>query len=104
MDATGPSLETELNAQGCAVLPELLSREACAEARKWWTEESLFRSRVDMARHGFGQGEYRYFAYPLPDRVAKLREQLYPSLLRSRTAGRSGWGRTGGFRSRMPRF
>ncbi|MBA2920763.1 proline hydroxylase [Sphingomonas sp. MAH-20] len=95
MDATGPSLETELNAQGCAVLPELLSREACAEARKWWTEESLFRSRVDMARHGFGQGEYRYFAYPLPDRVAKLREQLYPSLaaIANRWAERLGQDR-----------
>ena len=80
MDMNLPSLEICLNAHGRAVLPGLLSPEACAEARKWWADESLFRSHVHMARHGFGRGEYRYFCYPLPDPIAALRTALYPPL------------------------
>jgi hypothetical protein len=69
-----------LDEQGWAVLPRLLDARACLETAALWKDEGRFRSRVAMARHGFGRGEYRYFAYALPDRVARLRAQLYPPL------------------------
>jgi len=70
----------ELDAQGWSVVPGLLSAEQCAAAAALWDEEERFRSRVVMARHGFGRGEYRYLAYPLPGPVAALRTALYPRL------------------------
>jgi hypothetical protein len=69
-----------LDAQGWAVLPALLDPAECRASTAFWQEEPLFRSRVVMARHGFGEGEYRYFAYPLPEPVAALRRSLYPPL------------------------
>ncbi len=81
-------LEADLNAHGCAVLPRLLTAAQCREIATWYTRQGLFRSRVIMARHGFGRGEYQYFAYPLPDLVASLRTNLYPELARIANA----WG------------
>lgn len=69
-----------LDSQGWAMLPGLLSPARCREAAGLWNDEPGFRSRVVMARHGFGQGEYRYFAYPLPEPAAGLRATLYPPL------------------------
>ena len=69
-----------LDAQGWAMLPGLLGADACRDASRLWEDEPRFRSRVAMARHGFGQGEYRYFGYPLPEPVARLRASLYPPL------------------------
>lgn len=69
-----------LDAQGCAVLPGLLARADCEALAALYDEPTRFRSRVVMARHGFGRGEYQYFAYPLPPRVQALREALYPPL------------------------
>jgi hypothetical protein len=69
-----------LDAQGWAVVPGLLGPQSCGEAAALWREAARFRSRVDMARHGFGRGEYRYFAYPLPAGMARLRSALYPPL------------------------
>jgi hypothetical protein len=88
----------ELDAQGWAILPALLGSEACAEAAAWWDEEAGFRSRVIMARHGFGRGEYRYFAYPLPDPVAVLRSALYPRL----APIANGWNEALGIGTRFP--
>ncbi len=76
-----PAADAELDQQGWAMLPGLLDREACDEVSSWYDTSAHFRSRVVMARHGFGQGEYQYFAYPLPPLVATLREALYPRLL-----------------------
>ena len=73
-------LEAELNEQGCALLPGLLGAGDCAAIAALYAREEGFRSRVVMQRHGFGRGEYRYFAYPLPDTVAALRERFYPVL------------------------
>jgi hypothetical protein len=73
-------IESDLDAQGWAVLPALLPRDQCAEAAAMWDEQDRFRSRVEMARHGFGRGEYRYLAYPLPGLVAALRSALYERL------------------------
>jgi hypothetical protein len=75
-----PAIEADLNARGSAIIPNLLSREECDEIAGLYGHEAGFRSRVVMARHGFGQGEYRYFAYPLPGLVAELRAGLYPRL------------------------
>ena len=73
-------IEDELNQYGCAVLPGLLDAHACAALAARYDDASHFRSKVVMQRHGFGQGEYQYFAYPLPDAVATLREQMYGPL------------------------
>lgn len=70
----------DLDGQGWALTEPLLTPDECAEIAGWYGEENRFRSRVVMARHGYGRGEYRYFAYPLPDPVQKLRETLYPPL------------------------
>jgi hypothetical protein len=70
----------DLDAHGCALTGPLLTPDQCAELAECYADGSLFRSRVVMARHGFGRGEYQYFAYPLPDRIAELRTGLYPEL------------------------
>ena len=69
-----------LDAQGHAVIPGLLRTSACRALAELYPDDSRFRSRVVMARHGFGRGEYKYFAYPLPDLIGHLRTILYPSL------------------------
>lgn len=71
----------ELDAGGCTVIPALLDAETCAGLRGAYSDEALFRSRVVMARHGFGRGEYQYFRYPLPDVIGALRSGLYPHLV-----------------------
>jgi uncharacterized protein len=67
----------ELNAQGCAVLPKLLSADECKHIAALYPRDEHFRSQVIMARHGFGKGEYKYFKYPLPAQIRELREALY---------------------------
>jgi hypothetical protein len=74
------AIHAELDAHGAAVAGPLLSPEECKTLVDGYDNENLYRSRVVMARHGFGRGEYRYFAYPLPTIVAELRESLYPHL------------------------
>lgn len=73
-------VDRDLDAQGWAVLERLLPPEDCGRLSDLYAEEEGFRSRVVMGRHGYGQGEYRYFAYPLPGLVADLRAALYPRL------------------------
>lgn len=75
-----PAIESELDLHGAAVLGPLLSAAECRALIAGWDEESRWRSRVVMERHGFGRGEYRYFADPLPRSVQALREGLYPPL------------------------
>ncbi len=69
-----------LDRTGCATLPGLLTPADCDAVAALYPRDELFRSRVVMARHGFGQGEYKYFDYPLPSVVARLRTALYPPL------------------------
>ncbi|WP_433929886.1 2OG-Fe(II) oxygenase [Sorangium cellulosum] len=71
----------ELDAQGCAVVEGLITRAECGEIAALYARDELFRSRVVMSRHGFGRGEYRYFARPLPGLVAALRTGVYPRLV-----------------------
>lgn len=67
----------ELDRVGWQVLPGLLSSRECAEVVALYEDPERFRSKVIMARHGFGRGEYQYFRYPLPELVQRLRESLY---------------------------
>ncbi|HZZ12952.1 MAG TPA: 2OG-Fe(II) oxygenase [Paraburkholderia sp.] len=73
-------VEEELNRYGCAMLRQLTSAQECDALTALYAREALYRSRVVMARHGFGRGEYKYFAYPLPPIVDELRTALYPRL------------------------
>src|SRR5229473_4793940 len=73
-------ISQELDAQGSALLERILSAEECQALAGLYPEDSLFRSRVVMGRHGFGRGEYKYFSYPLPDLIAELRPALYAQL------------------------
>ena len=74
------ALAGDLEAQGWAVLHDLLTAQQCNEVAGLYSEEEGFRSRVVMARYGFGRGEYRYFSYPLPSLIQQLRTALYPHL------------------------
>ncbi len=76
-----PRIEAELDAYGAAATGPLLTREACAALVALYDEPARFRSRVVMARHGFGRGEYQYFAHPLPSLVAGLRAGFWPHLV-----------------------
>lgn len=73
-------ISAELDAQGWAVFPKLLTASECDGIAGLYGDGAAFRSHVIMARHGFGQGEYRYFSYPLPDLIQRLRTALYSRL------------------------
>ena len=70
----------DLDARGCAVLNNLLTPDQCRKLAALYPDDTCFRSRIVMGRHGFGRGEYKYFAYPLPDVIAQLRPVLYARL------------------------
>jgi hypothetical protein len=88
----------DLDAAGCAVTGPLLTPDECAALAACYGEEAPFRSRVVMARHGFGRGEYKYFAYPLPSVVQELRTALYPRL----AAIANRWNEAMGLAVRFP--
>ncbi|UUZ95594.1 2OG-Fe(II) oxygenase [Paenibacillus sp. P25] len=81
-----PSLQKQLDEQGYASLPVLLEEAECRELIGMYDEEANFRSRIDMERYRFGQGEYKYFAAPAPPLLQELRSSLYPEL--AQTANR----------------
>jgi hypothetical protein len=91
-------IAADLDTDGCATLRAVLSAEECVAQATLFSEDEAFRSRIVMARHGFGRGEYKYFAYPLPDTVAGLRAALYPRL--SEIANR--WNEAMGIEVRYP--
>ncbi|PWT87249.1 MAG: proline hydroxylase [Proteobacteria bacterium] len=74
------AMTAALDAAGFVTTGKLLLAPECAELARTYGSETGFRSRVVMSRHGFGRGEYKYFAYPLPPVVAALRTALYPHL------------------------
>ena len=80
LDSEFGAASAELDAQGWSVLPRLLADEECDALSSLYDSERGFRSRVVMQRHGYGRGEYRYFSYPLPPLVQRLRTRLYPYL------------------------
>ena len=73
-------IASELDAHGCAVTGPLLPAETCAQLIDSYDEDVRFRSKIVMARHGFGQGEYKYFAAPLPQTITALRARFYSPL------------------------
>ncbi|MFP2963600.1 2OG-Fe(II) oxygenase [Myxococcus sp. 1LA] len=79
-DVDWARVAAELDARGCATLERLVTPSECDALTALYPDDAGFRSRVVMARHGFGRGEYKYFEYPLPGVVAALREALYPRL------------------------
>ena len=83
---------TELDAAGCALTGPLLDAGETAEIAGMYGDDHRFRSTVDMARHRFGEGEYRYFTPPFPDAVTALKRALYPRLL---PVARDWWERLG---------
>jgi uncharacterized protein len=74
-------IAAHLDHRGNALIPHLLSPSECRVLVELYRDDSGFRSRVVMGRHGFGQGEYKYFSYPLPELVQALRTSLYPRLV-----------------------
>lgn len=74
------SIERSLDARGNALLPGLLTAEQCSALVALYPLEERYRTTILMARHGFGSGEYKYFAYPLPPLLEQLRHALYPWL------------------------
>jgi hypothetical protein len=87
----------ELDGQGWALLPGLLAAADCERIAALYDRDDGFRSRVVMARHGFGRGEYRYFSYPLPRLVEKLRGALYPHLVPIANSWQARLGQTARF-------
>lgn len=73
-------VEKDLDAHGFAVIREFLTELECHETASLYSSKEGFRSRVVMAKHGFGRGEYKYFSYPLPALVADLRTKVFPGL------------------------
>jgi hypothetical protein len=93
-----PALAGALDTQGNAIVERCLSAAECRALAAMYANEGAFRSRVVMERHGFGRGEYRYFAYPLPSVVGALREAFYPWLWRIA----NGWHERMGLEARFP--
>ena len=85
-------VQAGLDSCGCALTGPLLSPAECAEVAALYDDDSRFRSTVNMARHRFGEGEYRYFAEPFPDAVTELKKALYPKLL---PVARDWWTKLG---------
>jgi len=96
-----PAIAADLDARGAATTGPLLTPSECRALAGLYAQaeakSEIFRSRVVMARHGFGQGEYKYFAYPLPPAVAALRQSLYPHLTPLASRWRKAMGRDGAF-------
>jgi hypothetical protein len=76
-----PRVTADLDRAGTGALGPLLDADECASLADLYDDTTRFRSTIDMARHRFGEGEYRYFARPLPDVVAQLRAAFWPRLL-----------------------
>jgi hypothetical protein len=79
-DMGWPQIHTSLNEKGFALVPGVLSKNECTELVSVYPGEELYRKVINMQRYRFGQGEYKYFNYPLPDQVQQLREKFYKPL------------------------
>ena len=85
-------IRADLDAYGCGLIGPLLNPDEAAEIAALYSDDSRFRSTINMARHRFGEGEYRYFAEPFPEAVTGLKQALYPKLL---PIARAWWARLG---------
>ena len=91
-------VSTDLDTQGWSTVERLLTRHECKALVDLYGTSRSFRSKVVLARHGFGRGEYQYFTYPLPDIVAALRTSIYPHLVPIA----NGWNEKMGIAVRYP--
>jgi len=99
MEIDWEKVSADLDERGSAVVERIFTPTQCRGLAELYEKENIFRSRVVMARHNFGRGEYKYFAYPLPELLAAQRTALYPPL-----AGISnGWNAALGSDARFPR-
>jgi len=99
MEIDWEKVSADLDERGSAVVERLFTPTQCRGLAELYEKETIFRSRVVMARHNFGRGEYKYFAYPLPELLAAQRTALYPPL-----AGiANGWNAALGSDARFPR-
>jgi uncharacterized protein len=80
------SIQNELDEQGFAKLPAILTKEECGSFIELYRKEESYRTTINMTRYRFGNGEYKYFSYPLPEIIQSLRESFYPEL--AKTANR----------------
>ena len=97
-------LVEEIDRQGWATTPALLTDTEREALIAGYDDEARFRSTVVMARHGFGQGEYRYFAYPLPPLIQQLRENLYERLVPLANRWREALGAADSFPSSFEQY
>lgn len=87
------AITEEVNEYGGALLPQLLTAEEAGEIRSLYDDQTgMFRTTVDMGRHRFGEGQYRYFNAPYPEPMERLKQALYPRLL---PIARDWWGKLG---------
>jgi uncharacterized protein len=86
------AIAAELDSCGGALLPQLLTPGEAGQLRGLYEQPGRFRSTVNMGRHRFGEGEYRYFTTPYPEAVERLKQALYPRLL---SIARDWWARLG---------
>lgn len=93
-----PPVTDDLSTQGFVHLPGMLTVNQCATIRSWYGEETLFRTTINMGRYRFGEGEYKYFRYPLPPTLATLRAALYEWLVPAANV----WSRTLGVGQEFP--
>jgi hypothetical protein len=101
-DWTGVS--SQLDGQGWAMLARLLTDRECGTIAGLYRDDDRFRSRVVMARHGFGRGEYKYFGHPLPGIVAALRAALYARLAPIASRWSAALGSAEGYPAAHPEF
>jgi hypothetical protein len=96
---------SQLDERGFVSIPGVLTKNVCNEIAGYYAEDHRFRSRIEMARYSFGQGEYKYFTYPLPEIVQQLRAWIYPQLapLANQWSERLG-GRTPRFPDKLTDF
>ena len=98
------NIDRQLDDAGYVTTGPLLSAGECRALAAQYARDDGFRSRVMMSRHGYGQGEYRYFAYPLPDNVATLRQAFYPRLAATANRWRTMLGESGALPATLDAF
>lgn len=99
-----PQIIEAIDARGFAVTPPLLDQATCRSLRRLYDDEARFRKRVVMARQSYGQGEYQYFANPLPDTVETLRQACYPPLATLANRWEEALGRPPSFPDSLDRY
>lgn len=98
------AIAADLDRQGWALTGPLLTPRTCLALQALYAEPDRFRSRVVMGRHGFGEGEYQYFADPLPDPLPALRRRLYAGLAPVANGWNARLGRAGDFPDDLEAF